>query len=247
MNPNLEEELNMPPSVQTIENASVKNPLFQEALRNIKNPRDREAFLGIFRKYIVDAYKNNPRMNRLMKTHSLADKIAYSPETEEYDGRSTIDEHLYSEPGRNYHYTNNILGTNRDKKSLLRRTYEAIKDFTFETLPGVVGLGGYYAAQNWHAGKIKEGLAKRAAGYFEKPWYSYLNPFNVAKDSTELAANEGLIGLVGSVLSPAKYLLGGYFLYKTMRYFMKRHSDKKKFEELNKRIQMQNQLLAQRI
>lgn len=244
---NLEEKLGVPSSVRSIEYTSRKNPLFQEALSKIKSPKEKEAFLETFRKYLIDAYENDPKMNRLMKTHDLADKVAYAPEIDEYDERSSVDGQLYSEPGRTYHYTNNLLGNERRKKGLLRRVYDVTKDFTFETLPGIVGLGGWYGVKRWHSGEVAKGVVKRAAESFEKPWYNYLNPFNVAKDSAQFAASEGLLKMVGNVLTPAKYLLGGYFLYKTIRFFMKKYKDKKELRDLNRQVWLQNQMLAQKL
>lgn len=245
---NLEETVWLPSPIRTIENASEKNPLFQEALGKIRNPKERDAFLGIFRKYLSEAYKNDPKMNRLMKTHDLADKVAYAPEIKEYDQKNTLNEQLYSEPGRTYQYTNNLLGNERDKKGLFGRVSETAKDLTIETLPGIVGLGGMYLVNKWHSKEVAKGLAKRVAGAFEKPWYKYLlNPTNVAKDSAQVVASEGLLKIVGNALTPAKYLLGGYFLYKTIRYFIKKYKDKKELEDLNKKVWLQNQMLAQRI
>jgi len=244
---NLETKLNIPFPVRTIEYASEKNPLFQEALKQIRNPKEREAFLGIFRKYLMDAYQNNPKMNRLMKTHDLADKVAYAPEIDEYDERSSVDGQLYGEQGRTYQYANNLLGSERKKKGLMRRVYDTTKDFTLETLPGIVGLGGWYGVKRWHSKEVAKGIAKRAAESFEKPWYKYLNPFNFAKDSAQAAAGEGLLGMVGTALTPAKYLLGGYFLYKTIRYFTKKYKERKELNDLNRQVWLQNQMLAQRV
>jgi len=244
---NLEEKLDIPSPVKTIEYASKKNPLFQEALSQIRDPKERKAFLGIFRKYLMDAYENNPRMNRLMKTHDLADKVAYAPEIDEYDERSAVEGQLYAEPGRTYQYNNNLLGSERRKKGLLRRIYDTTKDLTFETLPGIVGLGGWYGVKRWHSKEVAKGIAKRLAESFEKPWYQYLNPLNVAKDSAQVAAGEGLLGMVGQALTPAKYLLGGYFLYKTIRYFMKKYKERKELNELNRQVWLQNKMLAQRV
>jgi len=247
MKKNLEEELFLPSPVITIENASLKNPLFQKALSQIKNSREREEFLGMFRYSLLSAYKNNPRFNRLMKTHDLAEKVAYAPEMENYDTKEIIDSQLYSEPGRTYQYTNNLSGYERKKKGLLKRLYHTTKDFTFESLPGIIGLGGWYGVKRWHSKEVAKGIAKRAAESFEKPWYKYLNPFNIAKDSAQAAASEGLLSMLGTVLNPAKYLLGGYFLYKTIKYFVNKHKEKKKLGELNRQVWLQNQMLAQRI
>lgn len=247
MTSNLETKLGLPSPIKTIEYASEKNPLFQEALAQIKNPKERKEFLGIFRKYLVDAYQNDPKMNRLMKTHDLADKVANAPRTEEYDERSSVVGQLYGENGRTYQYMNNFLGPEREKKGLMKRVYETTKDFTFETLPGIAGLGGMYGVNKWYSKEIAKGAAKRAAETFSKPWYNYLLPFNVVKDSATVVANEGLLKTVGTILTPAKYLLGGYFLYKTVRYFTKKHKEKKELEELNKKIWLQNQLLAQKV
>ena len=53
--------------------------------------------------------------------------------------------------------------------------------------------------------------------------------------------------MVGQALTPAKYLLGGYFLYKTIRYFMKKYKERKELNELNRQVWLQNQMLAQRV
>lgn len=247
MKKNLEEELVLPSPVITIENASLKNPLFRKALSQIKNSKEREEFLRMFRYSLLSAYKNNPRFNRLMKTHDLAEKVAYAPEMENYDAKEIIDSQLYSEPGRTYQYTNNLSGYERKKKGLLKKLYRTTKDFTIESLPAIIGLGGWYGAKRWHSKEIAKGIAKRAAESFEKPWYKYLNPFNIAKDSAQAAANEGILSMLGAVLNPAKYLLGGYFLYKTIKYFVNKHKEKKKLGELNRQVWLQNQMLAQRI
>jgi hypothetical protein len=247
MEKNLEEKLFIPSPVLTLEESSQRNPLFQKTLNQIKSPRERAAFLGMFRNYLLSAYENNPQMNRLMKTHDLAEKVEGAPEIDNYDAKSIVDAQLYSEPGRAYQYTNNISGYERKKKGLLKRLYHTTKDFTFETLPGIIGLGGWYGAKRWHSREVAKGLSKRALESFEKPWYKYLNPFNIAKDSVELAAGEKILGMVGSALNPAKYLLGGYFLYKTIRYFMKKYKEKKELKEMNRQVWMQNHMLAQRV
>jgi len=275
MGKNLEENLLIPSPVKTIERASMKSPLLQEALTQIKNREDRENFLQIFRKYLLDSYYNNPKMRRLMKSHDLTEKVSYSPENEDYDERSVLNEQLYSEPGRRYHYTNNFLGSERKKKGLLRRLYDTTKDLTFETLPGIVGLGGWYGANRWYTKKAaeeaaKEALATRAGkkilggigdAFGNMKWWEY-NPFSLesrlskgigagakaaASEIADQAKTNVLMELVSSVLTPAKYLLGGYFLYKTIKYFMKKHKENKELRELNRKVWLENHLLAQRV
>jgi len=275
MEKNLEEKLVIPSPVLTLEESSQRNPLFQKTLSRIKNPREREAFLGMFRQYLLDAYQNNPRMNRLMKTHDLAEKVEDAPEIDNYDTKDIVDAQLYSEPGRSYQYTNNLSGYERKKKGLLKRLYHTTKDFTFETLPGIVGLGGWYGASKWHTKRLAEEAAKEAlaarvvkkgigavgGAFKDMAWWEY-NPVSMflrldkgvgaaatgaAGEVVGQAATNASLGALGMVLSPAKYLLGGYFLYKTIKYFMKKYKERKELKEMNKQVWMQNQMLAQRV
>jgi len=275
MERNLEERFDVPPAIRTIENASMKNPLFLEALKRTKNPKEREEILAIFRDYLTRAYNNDPRMNRLMKTHDIADRINYASENEDYDGKAMLQEQLYSDPGRSYHYTNNILGNEKKKKSIARRVYDTTRDLTFETLPGIVGTGGWFGAKKWYSKRMAEEAAERSlatvagkkgleglVGAFKgMKWYEY-NPLGagirLAKGLSSGAgaaagevagevASDSLLHSVGRVLTPAKYLLGGYFIYKTIKYFMKKHKEKKKLNELNRQVWLQNQILGQMI
>lgn len=258
------EELTVPSPIRTVINASVKNPLFQEALNKIKDPKERKAFLGMFENYIVNAYRKNPGMNRLMKTHDLAGKVAYSPESD-YDSRSILDEQLYAEPGRTYQYTNNFLKQEKDKKGLLKKLYYTAKDFTRETLPGIVGMGALGGVKYWHKGMMKARAIERAKSllvpshkvwtpgitdYLRNPQF-YFDKFILGgRAAAKTLAKNTFVDAVGWALNPALYLLGGYFLYRTIKYFVKKYKQRKennKLEELNKSVWMQNQLLAQRV
>lgn len=280
MGTNLEETIRMPSPVRLIEYSSEKNPLFQEALSKIKNPKEKEAFLSIFRKYLMDAYKNNPKMNRLMKIHDLTDKIVYAPKINEYDERNVVDGQLYAEPGRTYHYTNNFLGYERKKEGILKKLYNTTKELTLETLPGIAGIGGLYGAKKWYTKELakdaveeslKERLKETAKNKFSKAfedmrWWEFLDPYfgpikisnrlskglgnaavAVSKEATKEVEGDFLRGIVGSALTPAKYLIGGYFLYKTIKYFMRKYKERKELRNLNRGVWLQNQMLAQRV
>ena len=262
MERNLEEELILPSPVRTIQKASVKNPLFEEAVNQIKNPREREAFLRIFNNYLLSAYQNNPGMNGLMKTHELSDIVYNSPEEYVEDETS---ERIYSEPGRMYPYVNNFLGKRKDKKSLLKKLYYTAKDFTRETLPGIVGMGALGGVKYWHKGMMKARAFENAKNmlvpshkvWTPSLWGTISNPSWYINKATQAgkSAIKGLVkdtfvDAVGWALNPAKYLLAGYFLYKTIKYFVKKYKERKEnkeLEKLNKNVWMQNQLLAQRV
>lgn len=263
MEKNLEAELMIPSPIRTIEKASVKNPLFQEALNQIKNPKERRAFLGMFRNYLLNAYEKNPKMNRLMKTHELSDIVYNSPE--EYV-EEVANEQIYSQPGRMYPYTNSILGNEKkNKKSLLKKLYYTAKDFTRETLPGIAGIGAWGGAKYWHKGMMKvraiEGAKKLLVpshpvwkpgitDYLRNPQF-YFDKFILGgRAAVKTLAKNTFVDAVGWALNPALYLLGGYFLYRTIKYFVKKYKERKennKLEELNKGVWLQNQLLAQRV
>lgn len=246
---NLESRLNVSSPVNVIESAAEKNPLFQKALKQIKSPKERKAFLGMFRNYLTNAYERDPRMQRLMRTHDLSEKVYHMPEIEGYDHRSALEAQLYSETGRTYPYSNNLLGEEREKEGILKRLYNTARDLTFETLPGILGAGGLYAADRWHKGEVSKGVVKRVAESFDKPWYQYFveGPKSIAIEAAQAMAGESLLGMVGRVLTPAKYLLGGYFLYKTIRYFMDKYNERKELQDINKQVWMQNQMLAERV
>ena len=271
MKRNLEEEIETPSPVNTLIYVARKNPLFKEALDNMKTKEDKEAFALKFKEYLLNAYKEDPKIKRLMKSHDLASKVMYAPEDEDHDSRSMLDSQLYSEQGRTYHYTNNLLGEERDKKGLLKKLYQNTKDFTRETFPGIIGLGGASAASKWHAGAIaRDALQGTAAqqgakaakaavkGLFEgTKWYQpgklirglikapATGAVAGAAGTAAEVASDSLLSLAGTILTPAKYLLGGYFLYKTIKYFVNKHKEKKNLKELNKKVWVQNQMLAQ--
>lgn len=241
----LETEVNMPPPVRSIQQDLEQSYLFQDALKKLESPEDKRKFKEIFSRYLNDSYLHNPKMNSLIKSHDLSDKLLQISSEDLEDPRRSLKELVYSEPGRTYPYVNNFLGNTRNKKDLLRRTTDNVKDFTLETLPGIVGAGGWMYANKWYKTKAAQGILGRTASTLRSGMSSgFKNPFklgfNILTSPARVAGNEGAFRLVGQLLSPAKYVLGAYFLYKTIRFFTNKYKDRKELEEIARKTQLSN-------
>jgi hypothetical protein len=137
---------------------AMKNPLFQKTIDRLKTNKEKQEFLALFDNYVQGAYKNDPRLRRLMKSHHLANRASYLPDDENSDARDTLIGQNYSEPGRTYHYAHNFIGKEKSKKGILQNIYQTIGGLTRAILPGAAGFGAVYGANYWKKGFDEKAL-----------------------------------------------------------------------------------------
>lgn len=259
-----------------VEKKAMENPLFQDVEEALKDPETREAFREKFSAYIDDAYENDPRARRLMKSYDLSNRIDYLPDDVK-NPRDVVGKQMYAEPGRGYHYMNNFVGEERSKKGMLEKTLKTAGGLAKETWPGLGALGGWWWANKWHAAGMAtrvsaaEAAKAAAAGVVKSAaakaslWDVLINPagtaFNAYATATKAASEAGTaaagaaakntaLDVFGAVSTPALYLIGGYLLYKTVKYFLANRKStleerqREKLEDLRRRVAMQNQMLS---
>jgi len=239
--------------VRLAEKSAFGNPLFSQTIDSIKNPGDRKAFYDMLKQTIRGTYKNNPQIRRLLKTHDIADKVGNVPDDAE-DPRQNVVEQSYAEPGRSYNYMNNFMGGERTKEGMLEKSAKTIGGLGKETWKGLGALGGWYAANKWYTTQAAKGFLGRAGTAIGAEWakkgiLDYLLPWrNISsgiKAGSAFAGKEMFLGTIGKILTPSLYLIGGYLLYKTIRYFLNKRRENLESEERNKLEFMRNNVAAQ--
>ena len=237
------------PSTKLIEENARKNPLFQKLIDCLR-PEEKSKFYTKFRDYLNNAYQNNPKLRRLMKTHDLSRRVEYIPEENE-DPRKTLEEQMYAEPGRTYNYTNNFLGNSKNKKDMLYKTYSTAGGIAKETWPGLGAGIGWYALDRIYQKGSKKGILSRIKNSAKKTplWMKILSPFSALKTGGDIALDEIKHQTWGAVRKPTIYLIAGYLLYKTVKYFVKKRKENRetleleKMQGLQRSIGLQNQTL----
>lgn len=237
------------PSLSIIEEGVRKNPFFYKILDKLKGDEKKE-FIDKFNDYLESSYKNNPQMRRLLKGLSMKEKVKEFPDESQQYLWEYLKEHQYSVSGRDYNYLNATFGENRKKKGLLKRIGSSTWDFGKKTFPAAASLGGASYLNYWANRQNSKGLLGRIGDTLG----GISGPLGLVAAPGRILAKEGILGVAGSIGTPLLFLTGGYFLYKTLRYFLNKRKEKKEREKrlqelygMKNDIALQNQFLSQNI
>lgn len=213
----------------------------------------------VFGDYMRSQTHYNPVTRRALSLEQMYNEIPDGDSAEddgsERDGRTTLQQRLYANPGRQYPYLNGVSGDERSREGLKRKVGSALGYTVREGWP-VIGAGaGWWFANRWYKGQIAKGLTGRLKDSFKRRWWEYLVPGigsgKVAADTGAAMAKEGALKFWSFAKMPLLYAIGAYAAYKTIGYFIKRRREKKlnereveRFENLRREMLMQNRALV---
>ncbi|OIO61758.1 hypothetical protein COY26_03040 [Candidatus Woesearchaeota archaeon CG_4_10_14_0_2_um_filter_33_10] len=225
-----------------------KHPVLEYFINTIKDKKRREEIRtdinNVFSKYMDSIKKYHPTSRRAALLEQSYNLVPSEDEIkgQDKDSKEVLKQRLYSNPGRQYSYTNAIVGDEKKPKDITYALGKAAHEAVKEGWP-VIGAGtGWWLANKWY----KKGIGEIAKESFDHKWWQYLVGPSHIKDTSEFLAKAGLRSLWGLSRTPLLYAIGAYAAYKTLGYFLKRRKEKLKQKEVEGLENIVNNMKSQK-